>query len=179
MKDLLKRTLGIASMVMLLLSSLTTISCSKEDTPVGETSTLDQATRDVLANCDIPRSDSPWSRNLGNGITLRDTGGLMDMALFGRHDLLAKEFCEAVGVKSGSIPSNLGDDPYGQGYAPIRIYGEWLIAMYHPSGPVANGHDHWIMYRPSDGYWERWDLGHRSQSIEEEDGNPYLIDKSN
>ncbi len=170
-----------------MLFCLLTVQCSKEEivreevnvckdadgvfidcpTPLESLANKDWLTRFKLLKCETPRTRSKWSRSL-DGFTLYDTQGLKTMAESGGVSQLNKEYCDA-GGRFERIPSGLGDDPYTQGYASVLELNGWLIAMYHPD--YEYGADHWIMYRPTDGYWERWDLGTRRERLDSETGD--------
>ena len=106
-----------------------------------------------LLECEKPstRSNTTWDLD---GFLLYHTSGLRTMALRGSVGSLNDEYCEH-GIEGGTIPSGLGDDIEGVGYASRLELNGWLIAMYHPTSVYP---DNWIMYRIDDGYWERWDL---------------------
>ena len=99
---------------------------------------------------------------LGNGQTLTATPGLERMALTGSHSILMDELISSPG---GNIPRDLCDDPEKDGYASRRTYGNWVIAMYHPTTYP----DHFITYNAITGCWIRWELN---------DGNPLIFRQS-
>ncbi len=107
---------------------------------------------------------SDWSFELGGGLTLLHTDGLESMALSGSHTLLNREFCN-IG-KSGRIPTDLGDDIYDLGYAGQMIYGDYIVAMYHPTRAYP---DHFITYNHKDGSWIHWKLGNSPKVVIQSD----------
>ena len=148
------------------------MSCTKEETPVPAISPLEELAdkdwlqRFELLNCAEPdtRSDKTWDLD---GFILYHTDGLRQMALSGSVSALNKEYCDA-GTRGGIIPGGLGDDFEDVGYASVLELNGWLIAMYHPTELYP---DNWIMYRKSDGYWERWDLGNNEINTD----GPFVI----
>lgn len=102
-----------------------------------------------------PEVLSNWTFQLTT-ITLYHTAGLERMALTGNHDLLQQEYCN-IGTPA-AIPGNnaLGDDFEGVGYATIRKYDGYTIAMYHQTNRYP---DNWIIYHEETGRWQRFDLG--------------------
>ncbi len=151
-----------------MLFCLLTVQCSKEEIveiPVKvcqdssgviiDCPEKDWLTRFKLLSCDKPDTRTSWTREL-DGFVLYHTDGLRQMALSGSVSQMNKEYCDA-GILGESIPSGLGDDIEGVGYASKITLNGWVIAMYHPTSLHP---DNWIMYRQDDGYWERWDLGH-------------------
>ena len=74
------------------------------------------------------------------------------MALSGSHDILKQELISTAG---GVIPTDICDDFEGDGYASRRTYGDWVVAMYHPTTYP----DHFITYNTKTGCWIRWSLG--------------------
>ncbi len=166
-----------------MLLSFGTVSCTKEEiveiqVKVCQDSSgviidcpeKDWLTQFKLLRCDKPDTRTSWTREL-DGFLLYHTDGLRQMALSGSIDKLDKEYCDA-GLRGKRIPSGLGDDPHGQGYASVLELNGWLIAMYHFGNNDLWGQDHWIMYRIDDGYWERWDLGVRKERATSSVGNP-------
>ena len=100
-----------------------------------------------------PSARSDWTFPLTT-ITLHHTAGLERMALSGSHSLLQQEYGNIGTV--ATIPSGLGDDTENVGYAPIRKYDGYTIAMYHMTD---NYPDNWIIYHEETGRWWRFDLG--------------------
>ena len=101
--------------------------------------------------------------DLGNGQMLTNTEGLRQMALSGSHSILKQEID---GVNGGTISEGLCDDPEEDGYAPKRTYGNWVVAMYHPT----TWPDHFITYNINTRCWIRWELN---------GGKPVIFRKSN
>ena len=134
---------------MLLLASVLLSSCEKYEVDEGIPSIYVERTEE----CPNVEVLSGWSFNIGHMLTLRHTKGLESMALSGSHGRLDQEFCGI--AESASIPAGLGDDPEKDGYATQAQYGDYIIAMYHPSTYP----DHFITYNVNDGSWIRWDLG--------------------
>ncbi len=124
--------------------ALLLISCQKE-----ETITIDRPVVNIEEDIEV----SEWRFHLGDSIFLRDTEGLRSMALSGNHTLLNREL-DGIGTANKSIPRGLADDPEGDGYAPQRVYKDYIVAMYHPSTYP----DHFITYNWKTGAWIRWDL---------------------
>ena len=111
----------------------------------------------AIGDCVIqPEVLSDWTFQLTT-LTLYHTAGLERMALSGSHTLLQTEYCN-IGISGVSIPTNnaLGDDTERAGYAPIRKYDGYTIAMYHPTSKYP---DNWIIYHEPTGRWWRFDLG--------------------
>ena len=132
---------------IILLACLLVMACQKYE--------VEQGIPSIYIEMDCPNVEvlSGWSFNLGQGLVLRHTKGLESMALSGSHGRLSQEFCDI--EELNSIPSGLLDDPEGDGYASQRQYGNYIIAMYHPS----TYRDHFITYNVVDGSWIRWELG--------------------
>ena len=97
-----------------------------------------------------------------NGFILFHTDGLRQMALSGTVERLNEEYCN-FGLYDYNIPSGMGDDFQEVGYLERLNLNGWLIAKYTSTELYP---DNWILYRVSDGYWERWDLA------ENEPGEP-------
>ena len=131
---------GIILLVMLLMG------CNKQELAPRPNSVIEDLP------CEL------WTYNLGN-VIVSHTEAWETMALSGSVSGLLKEY---PGSKRGDrIPSGLGDNVTGlshEGYASVIEIDGWRIAMYHPN--YRGYKDNWIQYRISDGYWERWDLGH-------------------
>ena len=136
---------------MLLLACLSIMACSKYDVDEGIPSLYVERTEE----CPNVQTLSGWNFDIGQGLTLRHTEGLRSMALSGSHGRLDQEFCGI--AESARIPSGLEDDPEQDGYATQAKYGDYIIAMYHPS----TFPDHFITYNTIDGSWIRWELGDR------------------
>lgn len=136
------------------------LACSKPTDDGGVTVTRPPeqlfGPRWASANCTEPDTISTWSRDLGADFILYHTAGLRSMALSGSVSSLNQEYC-GIGELGHLIPSNLGDDIEGVGYASVITFNNWRIAMYHPTQAYP---DNWIMYNPVLNYWERYDLGH-------------------
>ena len=96
-----------------------------------------------------------WSFDLGDGQYLVNSPGLTEMALTGSHRLLGQELNGTTGRR---IPNGLNDtyeDNPHEGYATQRVYGNYIVAMYHPRSWAP---DHFITYNWKSGAWIRWDL---------------------
>ena len=115
---------------------------------------------DASITCNLPGWGDEFT--LGNGQSLTNTPGLRRMALTGDHSLLRQELNSTAG---GSIPSDLCDDHEKDGLAGRRTYGDWVVAMYHPTTYP----DHFITYNRHTGCWIRWELN---------DGNPIKFRES-
>ena len=100
--------------------------------------------------------------DLGDGQFLTNTPGLRTMALSGSHHELR---LEVNGTNGGNIPNDICDDPEKDGFASRRTYGNWVVAMYHPTTYP----DHFITYNANTGCWIRWELNN---------GNPLVFRKS-
>ena len=107
---------------------------------------------------------SEWGEgfDLEDGQFLTNTEGLRQMALTGSHFILKQELNSTSG---GNIPSGLCDDMEKDGYAGRRTYGNWVVAMYHPTTYP----DHFITYNANTGCWIRWELNN---------GNPLIVRQS-
>ena len=84
------------------------------------------------------------------------------MALSGIVDCLNVEYCN-FGLYDDNIPGGMVDDFQEVGYSESLNLNGWLIAKYTSTELYP---DIWILYRISDGYWERQDLA------ENEPGEP-------
>ncbi|MEK9613978.1 MAG: hypothetical protein VW080_08650 [Flavobacteriaceae bacterium] len=142
---------------------LTFLACSQDNLGITSEEKEDKSwlARFKAINCPTydQITNTTW---ILNGFVLYHTDGLKQMALSGSTLRLNEEYCN-FGLFGGTIPSGLGDDFQEVGYGERLNLNGWLIAKYtstetHP--------DNWIMYRISDGYWERWDLA------ENEPGEP-------
>ena len=107
---------------------------------------------------------SEWGEgfDLGDGQFLTNTPGLRTMALSGSHHELR---LEVNGTNGGNIPNDICDDPEKDGFASRRTYGNWVVAMYHPTTYP----DHFITYNANTGCWIRWELNN---------GNPLIFRQS-
>ncbi len=101
-----------------------------------------------------------WDKTLCYGKTVDVEGpieeysdGLWTMAVTGSVTKLKREIG---GSSGGSIPSGLGDDTDGVGYASRLSVDGYIIAMYHP---IPSAPDHFIVYHPDTGRWWRYDVG--------------------
>ena len=72
---------------------------------------------------------------------------------------------EINGTNGGNVPNDLCDDPEKDGLASRRTYGNWVVAMYHPTTYP----DHFITYNANTGCWIRWELNN---------GNPLIFRQS-
>jgi hypothetical protein len=135
---------------------LNIMSCNNDDRIIEIKKKIDNKswlTRFELLDC--PRYDqitnTTWNLD---GFILFHTDGLRQMALSGSALRLNEEYCD-FGLFGGNIPGGMGDDFENVGYGERLELNEWLIAKYTITEFYP---DNWIMYRVSDGYWERWDL---------------------
>ena len=149
------------ALACLLLLSMTLIQCEKDQdiTDRGTTIPVAECTDDS-PSCGI----SEWGEgfDLGDGQFLTNTEGLRRMALSGSHSQLRLEIN---GTNGGNVPNDLCDDPEKDGLASRRTYGNWVVAMYHPTTYP----DHFITYNANTGCWIRWELNN---------GNPLVFRKS-
>ena len=109
----------------------------------------------AAAECECITITSDWSFDLGDGQYLVNSPGLTEMALTGSHRLLGQELNGTTGRR---IPNGLNDtyeDNPHEGYASQRVYGNYIVAMYHPRRWAP---DHFITYNWKSGAWIRWDL---------------------
>ena len=157
----METVLNKIALACLLLLSMTLIQCEKDQ------DITDRGTTIPVAKC---TDDSPscgiteWGEgfDLGDGQFLTNTPGLRTMALSGSHRDLR---LEVNGTNGGNVPNDICDDPEKDGLASRRTYGNWVVAMYHPTTYP----DHFITYNSNTGCWIRWELN---------DGNPIIFRKS-
>ena len=109
-----------------------------------------------VGDCQEQRDETgEWSFDLGDGQYLVNSPGLTEMALTGSHRLLGQELNGTTGRR---IPNGLNDtyeDNPHEGYASQRVYGNYIVAMYHPRRWAP---DHFITFNWKSGDWIRWDL---------------------
>ena len=150
---------------------LTQITCNK-DLLIKNFETQDDKSwlaRYKLLNCPTydQITNTTWDLD---GFTLYHTDGLRQMALSGTVDRLNEEYCN-FGLFDYSIPSGMGDDFQEVGYSERLNLNGWLIAKYTSTELYP---DNWILYRVSDGYWERWDLAENEPG----EPRPFLLGNS-
>ena len=139
------------------------LACDKE--PVGFDGTHPDKPETTICGDGSPSCNiSEWGEgfDLGDGQFLTNTPGLRTMALSGSHRDLR---LEVNGTNGGNVPNDICDDPEKDGLASRRTYGNWVVAMYHPTTYP----DHFITYNSNTGCWIRWELN---------DGNPIIFRKS-
>ena len=137
------------------------LACSKDDAelPPGK-DPISSECMDDSPTCVV----TEWGEgfDLGDGQFLTNTPGLRTMALSGSHRDLR---LEVNGTNGGNVPNDICDDPEKDGLASRRTYGNWVVAMYHPTTYP----DHFITYNANTGCWIRWELNN---------GNPLIFRQS-
>lgn len=162
------RTFKMVSVLALLF--VFTLSCSKDE-ELAEGVGVVTVVRGV-ETCDttgIP-TVSDWTFPLGNGNFLRHTAGLTEMALTGNHGVLNNEQCNTA-THEFRVPTEIRDDHdiYDVGLATQRVYGNFVVAMYHP---IPQAPDHFIVYNHTNGDWVHWKLAsYPTIQIEGKGGN--------
>ena len=151
-----RTVLALLSCMLMILTQ-----CEKDLDTTGTDITIPVAKcTDDSPSCGI----SEWGEgfDLEDGQFLTDTPGLRRMALSGSHSQLR---LDVNGTNGGNIPNDICDDPEKDGFASRRTYGNWVVAMYHPTTYP----DHFITYNSNTGCWIRWELNN---------GNPIIFRKS-